>query len=108
MPEEPVQVDPETIRTHATSIEALSGPLEQAAAAARAVSAPTDAFGKLCAFLPPLFVDSVEEGGIAALEAARTAVVEDARKLGAAADSFTGADDAVAAALLQAGGEVSK
>lgn len=107
MVDEPVQVDPEALRTHATSIEALTGPIGQAVDAARAVSAPSDAFGKLCAFLPPLFVDSVETDGIAALEAAQTAVAEDAGKLRAAADGFAAGDEAVAAGLGAAGESLS-
>lgn len=103
MSDEPVQIDPEVIRTHATSIESLAGPIAQAVDAAKAVSAPSDAFGKLCAFLPPLFVDSVETDGITALETAHTAVVEDATKLRATADGFTTTDDAAAAALGAAG-----
>jgi hypothetical protein len=86
MSDEPVQVDPEVIRAHAASIEALTCPSGQAVAAARAVSAPSDAFGKLCAFLPPLFVDWVEADGITALKTAKTAVTEDAAKLRLAAD----------------------
>ncbi|NEW47111.1 hypothetical protein [Nocardia cyriacigeorgica] len=37
----------------------IERPDGQALEAAKAVSAPSDAFGKLCAFLPPLFVNSV-------------------------------------------------
>ncbi|MEV6427112.1 hypothetical protein [Nocardia sp. NPDC051463] len=53
-----LNVDPERIRTHATNVEKLSVPLAQALEAARAVSAPSDAFGKLC--VEQLFVDRPE------------------------------------------------
>lgn len=74
-------------------------PLGQALDAARAVSAPSEAFGKICAFLPPLFVDSVETDGIAALEAAVTAVREDAGKLRTVADGYESTDSANASQL---------
>ncbi|TLF76432.1 type VII secretion target [Nocardia cyriacigeorgica] len=104
----PVQVDPEELRTHAATVEGLNAPMGQALEAARAVSAPTDAFGKLCAFLPPLFVDSVETDGITALETALTALSEDATKLRSAADSFAAADGSNAAAVKAAGSGVSR
>ncbi|TLF93558.1 ESX-1 secretion-associated protein [Nocardia cyriacigeorgica] len=104
----PVQVDPEELRTHATNVDGLRDPMGQALEAARAVSAPSDAFGKLCAFLPPLFVDSVETDGVTALEAALTALSEDAGKLRSAADSFAAADGSNAAAVKAAGSGVSR
>ncbi|CCF66146.1 type VII secretion target [Nocardia cyriacigeorgica] len=104
----PVQVDPEELRTHATNVDGLRGPMGQALEAAKAVSAPTDAFGKLCAFLPPLFVDSVETDGITALETALTALTEDAGKLRSAADSFAQTDGSNAAAVKAAGSGVSQ
>lgn len=104
----PVQVDPEELRTHAANVEGLNAPMGQALEAAKAVSAPTDAFGKLCAFLPPLFVDSVETDGITALETALTALSEDATKLRSAADSFAAADGSNAAAVKAAGSGVSQ
>ncbi|WP_170160708.1 WXG100 family type VII secretion target [Nocardia puris] len=87
-----LNVDPERIRTHAGNVEKLAAPLAQALEAARAVSAPSDAFGKLCASLPPLFVDSVQEDGIAAIQAAIDAVGVDAGKLRQVADGFTTTD----------------
>ncbi|MFE3443923.1 type VII secretion target [Nocardia sp. NPDC059180] len=105
---QPVQVEPEDLRTHAGNVEGLQGPMGQALEAAKAVSAPSDAFGKLCAFLPPLFVDSVETEGITALETALTALSEDAGKLRSAADSFTQADTSNAAAVRAAGNGVSQ
>ncbi|MBF6435740.1 type VII secretion target [Nocardia cyriacigeorgica] len=105
---QPVQVQPDELRTHASNVEGLNGPMGQAVEAAKAVSAPSDAFGKLCAFLPPLFVDSVETEGITALETAVTALTEDAAKLRAAADSFAQADDSNSAAVRAAGSGVSQ
>ncbi|NEW31241.1 ESX-1 secretion-associated protein [Nocardia cyriacigeorgica] len=105
---QPVQVEPEELRTHAANVEGLRGPVGQALEAAKAVSAPSDAFGKLCAFLPPLFVDSVETDGITALETALTALSEDAGKLRSAADSFAAADGSNAAAVTAAGSGVSR
>ncbi|NEW42192.1 hypothetical protein GV794_09930 [Nocardia cyriacigeorgica] len=103
-----VQVEPDELRTHATNVEGLNSPMGQALEAAKAVSAPSDAFGKLCAFLPPLFVDSVETDGITALETAITALTEDAAKLRASADSFAQADGSNAAAVKAAGSGVSQ
>ncbi|MEV0765251.1 hypothetical protein [Nocardia sp. NPDC050435] len=50
--------------------------------------------GKLCSFLPPLFIDSVESEGAAAIQAAIDAVGTDAGKLEQIADSFTATDEA--------------
>ncbi|WP_280468895.1 type VII secretion target [Nocardia cyriacigeorgica] len=105
---QPVRVEPEDLRVHAGNVDGLLEPMGQALEAARAVSAPSDAFGKLCAFLPPLFVDSVETEGITALETALTALSEDAGKLRSAADSFAAADVANAAAVTAAGSGVSR
>ncbi|MCP2320868.1 Excreted virulence factor EspC, type VII ESX diderm [Nocardia amikacinitolerans] len=96
---ESLNVDPERIRTHASNVEKLAAPLGQALDAAKAVSAPTEAFGKICAFLPPLFVDSVESDGIAALEAAVTAVGEDAGKLRTVAEGYESTDSSNASKL---------
>ncbi|MEV6335546.1 type VII secretion target [Nocardia vinacea] len=94
-----VSVEPEKLRTHAANVEKVGQSLSQALEAAQAVSLPTDAFGKLCAFLPPLFVDSVETDGIDAIEAAQTALGEDAGKLRNVADSFETVDTSRAAQL---------
>ncbi|MEV0245417.1 type VII secretion target [Nocardia sp. NPDC050712] len=92
-----VNVDASKLATHATNLGKLTDPLSMALQAAQAVSAPTDAYGKICAFLPPLFVDSVETEGVDAIQAAIDAVAEDAAKLKKVADGFTATDTANAA-----------
>ena len=104
---ESLNIDPSLVRTHAANVEKLAEPLGQALDAAQAVSAPTDAFGKICAFLPPLFVDSVETDGIAAIQAAVDAVGEDGSKLRTIADSFTTVDDSNASQVKAAEGGLS-
>ncbi|MFG2443597.1 hypothetical protein ACGFQG_12040 [Nocardia fluminea] len=65
-----LSISPDKIKTHATNVTSAGSGLTEALEAAQAVSAPSDAFGKLCAFLGPLFVDSVETDGIDAIQAA--------------------------------------
>ncbi|WP_051027030.1 type VII secretion target [Nocardia higoensis] len=94
-----LNVSPDKIKTHATNVTSAGSGLTEALEAAQAASAPSDAFGKLCAFLGPLFVDSVETDGIDAIEAAITSFGDTADKLTAVADAFTGRDTTNAAAL---------
>ncbi|KAF0847586.1 type VII secretion target [Nocardia caishijiensis] len=94
-----LNVDPGTIRTHATNLSSAGSGLTQALEAAQAVSAPSDAFGQLCAFLGPLFVDAVETDGIEAIQAAITAFGDTSANLTAVADAFTTRDTTHAAAL---------
>ncbi|MEV2224650.1 type VII secretion target [Nocardia vinacea] len=58
-----VSVEPEKLRTHAANVEKVGQSLSQALEAAQAVSLPTDAFGKLCAFLPPTIRRAPRAGG---------------------------------------------
>lgn len=94
-----MNVDPDKVRAHATTITRVGDGLSQALDAAQAVSAPSDAFGKLCAFLGPLFVDSVETDGVDAIKAAQEAFTTTATDLGKVADGFTTRDGINAAAL---------
>ncbi|WP_167475986.1 type VII secretion target [Nocardia arthritidis] len=94
-----VAVDPEKIRTHATNVESVGRSLSQAVEAAQAVSLPTDAFGKLCAFLPPLFLDSIESEGVTTLRTAQQALTDDASKLRSVAAGFEQVDTTNAANL---------
>lgn len=50
----------------ASSVSAVEAAVEQARQAALSVSVPTDAFGILCQFFPPM-LDPVEQGGVDAL-----------------------------------------
>lgn len=47
----------------ASSVSAVEAAVEQARQAALSVSVPTDAFGILCQFFPPM-LDPVEQGGV--------------------------------------------
>ncbi|MFF2082372.1 type VII secretion target [Nocardia sp. NPDC058176] len=94
-----LNVSPDKIKTHASNVSTAGSGLTEALQAAQAVSAPSDAFGKLCAFLGPLFVDAVETDGIDAIEAAIAAFDDTSANLSAAADAFTSRDAANAAAL---------
>ncbi|WP_433622574.1 hypothetical protein [Nocardia sp. CA-120079] len=73
-------------------MEKIGQSLSQELEAAQAVSLPTDAFGKLCAFLPPLFVDAVE---IDAIESAQTALGEDGGEAVGGVTAAKAASDAV-------------
>ncbi|MFE3543726.1 type VII secretion target [Nocardia sp. NPDC059177] len=94
-----INVSPDTIKTHATNITAAGSGLTEALEAAQAVSAPSDAFGKICAFLGPLFVDSVETDGIDAIQAAIDSFTTTSTNLSTVVDSFTSRDTTNAAAL---------
>ncbi|MFC6009951.1 type VII secretion target [Nocardia lasii] len=98
-----LNVSLDEIKTHASNVASAGSGLTQPLEAARAVSAPSDAFGKLCAFLGPLFVDSVETDGIDAIQAAIDAFADASANLGAIADAFTSRDDTNAAAINTAG-----
>ncbi|MFC6012572.1 type VII secretion target [Nocardia lasii] len=98
-----LNVSPDKIKTHASNVATAGSGLTQALEAAQAVSAPSDAFGKLCAFLGPLFVDSVETDGIAAIQAAIDAFTDTSANLSTIADAFTSRDDSNAAAINTAG-----
>ncbi|WP_051756525.1 type VII secretion target [Nocardia sp. NRRL WC-3656] len=94
-----VHVDPDKIRTHAKNVQGVSDSLNVALQAVQAVSVPTDAFGKLCSFLPPLFVDTVEDGGLQAIKTAADALNADAGTLGQVATSLQSTDSANASEL---------
>ncbi|MFE1592260.1 type VII secretion target [Nocardia sp. NPDC058705] len=92
-------ISPDKIKSHATNVSSAGSGLNEALEAAQAVSAPSDAFGKLCAFLGPLFVDAVETDGIDAIQAAIDAFGTTSTNLTAVADAFTTQDTTNAAAL---------
>ncbi|MFI7530846.1 type VII secretion target [Nocardia salmonicida] len=94
-----LSISPDKIKTHATNVTSAGSGLTEALEAAQAVSAPSDAFGKLCAFLGPLFVDAVETDGIDAIQAAIDAFGDTSSNLTAVADAFTTRDTTNAAAL---------
>ena len=98
-----LNVSPDKIKTHASNVASVGAGLSEALEAAQAVSAPSDAFGKLCAFLCPLFVDSVETDGIDAIQSAIDAFADTSANLSAIADAFTSRDDTNAAAINTAG-----
>ncbi|MFB7875159.1 hypothetical protein ACFC06_07885 [Nocardia sp. NPDC056064] len=95
-----INISPDQIKTHATNITTAGSGLTEALEAAQAVSAPSDAFGKICAFLGPLFVDSVETDGIDAIQAAIDSfTTTTSTNLSTVVDSFTTRDTTNAAAL---------
>ncbi|MFE3544768.1 type VII secretion target [Nocardia sp. NPDC059177] len=94
-----INVSADQIKSHATNITSAGSGLTEALEAAQAVSAPSDAFGKICAFLGPLFVDSVETDGIDAIEAAIDSFTTTSTNLSTVVDSFTTRDTTNAAAL---------
>ncbi|MCC3316422.1 type VII secretion target [Nocardia africana] len=94
-----VHVDPDKIRTHAKTIQGVGASLSVALQSGQAVSVPTDAFGKLCSFLPPLFVDTVEDDGLEAIKTAADALNGDAGTLERVATSLQSTDSANASDL---------
>ncbi|NKY47735.1 type VII secretion target [Nocardia cerradoensis] len=94
-----VQVDPDKIRTHAKNVQGVSDSLSVALQAGQAVSVPTDAFGKLCSFLPPLFLDTVEDDGLEAIKTAADALNADAGTLEQVATSLQNTDSTNASDL---------
>ncbi|WP_272945196.1 type VII secretion target [Nocardia nova] len=87
-----MRFDPEKVRTHAKNIQSVSDSLDVALQAGQAVSVPSDAFGQLCSFLPPLFVDAVEDDGLQAIRSAAEALNQDAGTLGQVATSLSDTD----------------
>ncbi|WP_278264072.1 type VII secretion target [Nocardia sp. AG03] len=94
-----INISPDQIKTHAANVASAGSGLTEALEAAQAVSAPSDAFGKICAFLGPLFVDSVETDGIDAIQAAIDSFTTTSTNLSTVVDSFTTRDTTNAAAL---------
>ncbi|MGC7102103.1 type VII secretion target [Amycolatopsis lurida] len=67
------EVVPDELTAHADHLDGLGDRLETALAAAKAASMPGDAYGLLCAFLPPV-VNPVGERGVAAVQASGEAM----------------------------------
>ncbi len=94
-----LSAEPDKIRAHAKSILAVNDSVDQALKAAQSATVPADAFGKICAFLPPLFVDTVEQDGVSAIKSATKCLDEDVTSLGKVADGLQTQDTANAAQI---------
>ncbi|MQY20697.1 hypothetical protein NRB20_38050 [Nocardia sp. RB20] len=94
-----INAEPDKIRTHAKNVLSVADSVNEALNAAQTASMPTEAFGKICAFLPPLFVNTVEEDGTSAIKSAGESLDEDATSLNKAAESLQSQDTSNAANL---------
>ncbi|MBU3061201.1 hypothetical protein KO481_06650 [Nocardia sp. NEAU-G5] len=94
-----IDAEPDKIRAHAKNVLTVGDSLTQALNAAKSTTAPSNAFGKICAFLPPLFVDTVEEDGINAIKSAQDSLDNDVTTLNKAADGLETQDTSNAARL---------
>jgi hypothetical protein len=85
------EVEPDDLTAHASHLDGLTDRLATALSAANTVTMADDAYGLLCAFLPPI-VNPVQEKGIEALRAASDGVSATAGNVRAAADAYREAD----------------
>ncbi|ANZ34730.1 hypothetical protein BBK82_00185 [Lentzea guizhouensis] len=83
---------PEELRAHAARLDGIRDRLSTALDAARTVSLPTDAYGQICQFFPPM-VDPVEQMGMDAIGAAVTAVEETATGVRETAKAYDAVDE---------------
>jgi hypothetical protein len=83
------------LRTHASHLDGLMDRLSTAVSAANTVSMSDEAYGLLCAFLPPI-VNPMEQEGIDSLNAASEAVGTTAGNVRLAADYYEDGDQATA------------
>ncbi|GLY66742.1 type VII secretion target [Amycolatopsis taiwanensis] len=81
------EVVPDELTTHAGRLDALTDRLSTTLSAANTVSMDTQAYGLLCAFLPPI-VNPVEQKGMDAIRAASEGVSTTADNVRAAADAY--------------------
>ncbi|MEU0882673.1 type VII secretion target [Lentzea sp. NPDC005914] len=83
---------PTELRSHASKLDGLAERLGQALHAARQVNMDDAAYGKICAFLPPLIRD-IEQQAYDALVAGDTGVTEIATNIRHTADEYERRDD---------------
>lgn len=86
------EVLPTELRSHASKLDGLAERLGQALYAARYVSMDDAAYGKICAFLPPLIRD-IEQAAYDALAAGNNGVTEIATNIRHTADEYERRDD---------------
>jgi hypothetical protein len=84
---------PEELRAHAARLDGIRDRLSTALDAARTVSLPTDAYGLICQFFPPM-VDPVEQMGMDAIGEAVTAMEETATGVRETAKTYDAVDEA--------------
>ncbi|MGI5220794.1 type VII secretion target [Nocardia sp. CA-290969] len=94
-----MQVDPEALRTHATAIDGISARLATALQAANYISAADDGYGVIPKPLVDWLLDNNHTSAVEAIRKLTGKVAAVPQQLSADADSFAGADDAVAQAL---------
>lgn len=82
---------PDVLRASLAALDDAAGTLGTALGAARTVSLPTEAYGILCAFLPPL-VDPAELGGTSTISTGIDGVDATTDAVRAAAGGYDAAD----------------
>ncbi|WP_328391836.1 type VII secretion target [Nocardia sp. NBC_00416] len=95
----PVHVDPDALRTHATSIQQLAARLGTALQAANYISAADDGYGVIPKPIVDWLLADNHTATVSAISGLTDTVGAVPEKLSADADSFTGADGAIAKAL---------
>ena len=86
------EVLPAELRAHADKIDRLAARLGEALFAARHVRMQTDAYGKICSFIPPL-MDEVAQEAFDALAAGQNGVTEIATNIRHTADEYERRED---------------
>lgn len=94
-----IDAEPDKIRAHAKNVLTVGDSLTQAINAAKSTTVPSNAFGKICAFLPPLFVDTVEQDGSNAISSAQDSLDNDVTTLNKTAEGLETQDTGNAARL---------
>ena len=79
-------------QAHLVALDDVGAALGQALDAARTVSLPTDAYGLICQFVPPL-IDPAEQGGTSTISTGIDGVGATADAVRASAGTYDTADD---------------
>ncbi|MEU4312520.1 type VII secretion target [Nocardia sp. NPDC024068] len=95
----PVQVDPEALRTHATSVQQLTSRLATVLQAANYINSADDGYGVIPKPLVSWLLADSHGATVEAIRKLDDTVGAVPGKLAADADSFAGADGALAKAL---------
>src|SRR5256885_7972386 len=85
------EVQPDDLTAHASHLDGVGDRLNTALDAAKIASMDDDAYGLLCAFLPPI-INPMEEKGVEAIQAAIEGVQNTAGNVRTAADSYREAE----------------
>ncbi|WP_158890972.1 type VII secretion target [Amycolatopsis anabasis] len=99
------EVTPEELRAHGSHLDGLVDRLHTAASAAKTVSMADDAYGLLCAFLPPI-INPMEQKAREALDAAAEGVSTNADAIRSAATSYDNEENTNKAPFAAAEGRV--